>query len=356
MNKINFYSGPSALPEIVLQQATEGILNYQNNGVSIATISHRSPVFIDILEELKLLLFSLLKLSDEHEILILQGGARAHFAQIPMNFLTENKTAAFVETGYWSKIAKEYASYYGQVEVIASSEEDNYKRLPNIPEIYNKTYIHLTSNNTIYGTQFHTLPKTHCPLIVDMSSDILSIQRDFSKIDLAFACAQKNIGPAGFSVLIFKKDFLKKSNKHLPPIYDYKNLSKNNSNYSTPPVLNIYIALLNMRWLSSIGGVEKIEKINRQKAALLYDEIDRNTLFENNVELNNRSFMNVCFSAKNPEMDKDFIIFCEKNNIVGIEGHKQSGGLRASIYNAVTLEQVKTLIALMQNFEMEYSQ
>ncbi|HMN32064.1 MAG TPA: 3-phosphoserine/phosphohydroxythreonine transaminase [Chitinophagaceae bacterium] len=355
MNKINFYSGPAALPEAVLQQASEGILNFENQGISIAAISHRSQQFLSILEEFKHLISSLLKLNDEHEILILQGGARNHFAQIPMNFLTKEKKAAFVDTGYWAKKAMEYASYYGAVEMIASGNNNAYQCLPLIPIAPQKEYIHITSNNTIYGTQFHQLPITESPLVVDMSSDIFSIQRDFSKIDLAFACAQKNIGPAGFSVLIFKKEFLQKANQQIPPIFNYQNLAAHASNYSTPPVLNIYIALLNLRWLASIGGVEKIEKINQHKASLLYNEIDKSALFKNTINAKDRSMMNVCFFGKSPKIENDFIVFCQKNNLIGIKGHKQAGGLRASIYNAVTLENVQTLIELIQTFEKEYS-
>lgn len=355
IRKINFYSGPSAIPKEVLQQATENFFDYEKQGFSIAEISHRSSTVKNILEEFHEKIRSLFMLSNEHEVLIVQGGARLQFAQIPMNFLSKEKTAGFIDTGYWAHKAMEYASYYGQTKIIAGSKNNNYSYIPKelfIPQKLN--YLQITSNNTIYGTQYKQLPNIDSPLVVDMSSDILSIKRDFSKIDFAFACAQKNIGPSGMSVVIVKKEFLKKSNSNIPPIFNYQNLIQHQSNYSTPPVLSIYIGLLNLRWLHSMGGIQQIEIINNQKSKILYEEIERNSMFQNNIREEDRSNMNVCFFAKDKKIEQSFLNFCHQQNIIGIEGHKESGGLRASLYNAVPMEHVFILIQCMKDFEQAY--
>lgn len=352
MRKINFNSGPSVLPAEVLQQAAEGILNLNNEGVSVAEISHRSKLFTNILEEFITLIRELLHLTNDHEIIILQGGARLQFAQIPMNFLSSEKAAGFIDTGYWAHKAMEYSSFYGNTHVIASSKDKGYSYIPNtggLPE--NMEYVQLTSNNTIYGTQYKVIPVFGIPLVIDMSSDILSMERSFENIDFAFACAQKNIGPAGVSVAIVKKSFLKRANTGIAPVFSYKNLADKKSNYATPPVINIYMAVLNLRWLKAMGGIREIQKINDKKAGMLYQEIERNSLFECKVNKADRSHMNVCFFAKNEDIQTAFLDFCSARDIIGIKGHKASGGLRASIYNAQTVENVQYLTEVMKEFE-----
>ena len=352
MRKINFNSGPSMLPLEVLQHAVEGILNINNEGISVAEISHRSKLFKNILEEFIALIKELANVHYSHEVLVMQGGARLQFAQIPMNFLSKEQTAAFIDTGYWANIAIEYAKYYGNTKIIASSKKDDYLSIPK--EIFAEkelNYLQITSNNTIYGSQFKTLPNVDIPMVIDMSSDIFSIQRNFDKIDFAFACAQKNIGPSGMSIAIIKKDFLQKANKNIPPVFSFQNLVNHLSNYATPPVVNVYISLLNMRWLKAQGGVMEIENKNHEKAKILYDEIDRNSLFENKISTDNRSTMNVCFFAKDENIENKFLVFCNEQNIVGIKGHKAVGGLRASIYNAQRLDNVLFLVNTLKEFE-----
>lgn len=356
MRKFNFSSGPSVLPLPVLQQAAAGLLELEHHGVSVAEISHRSHLFTDLLNELISLFRELLHLGPEHEVIILQGGARLQFAQIPMNFLKPSETAGFIDTGYWAHKAMEYAACYGQVITIGSSADQGYHIIPEISDLpHQLTYVQLTTNNTIYGTQYQELPKMAVPLIADMSSDLLSMTRDFSAIDFAFACAQKNVGPAGVSVAIVNRSFLEKAHDQLPPVFSYKNLVAHHSNYATPPVVNVYMSLLNLRWLKGLGGVAAVEKINEEKAALLYKEIERNRLFNCPVVPAHRSRMNVCFFAKEKNTELAFLDFCHEKNIVGIEGHKAAGGLRASIYNAQSLENVAYLAKVMQQFEQQHA-
>jgi phosphoserine aminotransferase len=354
MRKIIFNAGPAVLPEIVLAQASEGILNVNNEGISIAEISHRSQLFKSILEETLHLIRELGAIGTDHEVILMQGGARLQFAQIPMNFLSKESKAGFIDTGYWAHKAMEYAAYYGQTDIIASSQEKQYRHIPNTLDFKSTkgyAYIHLTSNNTIYGTQFHQIPVVESPLIIDMSSDVFSRVMDYSKIEFAYACAQKNIGPAGLSIAIVKKEFLARAHTQLPPVFSYQLLAAKKSNYYTPPVLATYISLLNLRWLKAQGGVSAIEALNAQKAKALYAEIDRNTLFENHVQTEDRSLMNVCFTMSLSDLEQQFITFCEKHNIIGIKGHKVTGGIRASIYNAQTMDNVQQLIQVMQAFE-----
>jgi phosphoserine aminotransferase len=273
-----------------------------------------------------------------------------------MNFLKPSETAGFIDTGYWAHKAMEYAACYGQVITIGSSADQGYHIIPEISAIQQQlAYVQLTTNNTIYGTQYRELPKIAVPLIADMSSDLLSRPRDFSAIDFAFACAQKNVGPAGVSVAIVKRTFLEKAHPALPPIFSYKNLVAHHSNYATPPVVNVYMSLLNLRWLKAAGGVEGIQKVNEEKAALLYAEIERNSLFYSPVTREHRSHMNCCFFAKEKNTELAFVEFCKEKNIIGIEGHKEAGGLRASIYNAQSLENVAYLVSVMQQFELQHA-
>lgn len=357
MRKKIFSSGPSKLPDWVLSQMSDAMLNYKNSGISIAEITHRSEYFLEILHELIALIKKLLHIPESHTVLIVQGGGRLQFAQLAANYLTPAHTAAYLISGYWSHKAYEYALYYGKAVAINPPSQDNYT-LPALDQYNIPTqaqYVFMTSNNTIYGTQYHTLPLCNVPLVVDMSSDLFTIQRDFSNIDLAFACAQKNLGIAGCSVIIIKKDFLQKANDNVVPILSYKNLEKHHSLYATLPVVSVYSALLCMQWLLSQGGVAEMHKNNIQKATMLYEEIERNKKFFCKVLPAFRSRVNICFSANDKITEEAFITFCKKNNIEGIEGHVISGGLRASLYNATTQSDVTYLIEIMQKFEQEFA-
>lgn len=359
MRSILFNAGPACLPETVLQQAAQAMMEIPGEGQSIAEISHRSPFFENVLNEFKSLLRELLNIPDTHEVLLMQGGARLQFALIPLNFLPPNKTAAFIDSGYWAHTAMEYAAFGNRTECIASSKEQHYRQLPNFnPKKINKeqhAYLYLCSNNTIYGTQYQHLPQVDVPLIIDMSSDILSKPVDFSNIDLAFACAQKNIGPAGFSVLIVKKSFLETAYTHLAPALSYKHLAAKQSNDVTNPVIAMYIALLNLRHLHESGGVSAAQQRNTAKAESLYTELDRNSLFTAPVLPEHRSAMNVCFFPKKEEHIERFLQFCTGRQIKGIKGHIQAGGFRASLYNAVTQEMVNELITALSDFETQYA-
>lgn len=354
MRSILFNAGPATLPESVLQQAAEAMIEIPGEGQSIAELSHRSPFFENVLAELKSLLRELLQIPESHEVLLMQGGARLQFALIPLNFLPANKTAAFIDSGYWAHTAMQYSTYGGHTECVASSQEHQYRSLPTFNPAAiqaHHAYLQLCSNNTIYGTQYDAFPKSAVPLVIDMSSDILSKPVDFNNIGLAFACAQKNIGPAGFSVLIVNKAFLKTANQHLAPALSYSHLAEKNSNDVTNPVVAMYVALLNLRHLKSEGGVAAAEIRNRNKADALYRELDLNSLFEAPINPNIRSQMNVCFFAKQEQHHQAFLTYCQTHNIKGIKGHVKAGGFRASLYNAVTLENVNTLIAALRDFE-----
>jgi phosphoserine aminotransferase len=357
MRTINFYSGPSLLPNEVREQLALGVIDYEGKGFSIAEISHRSQTFLSILEELTHLVKTLLQIEQTHEVVFVQGGGRQLFAQIPMNFLNTTETAGFIDTGYWAHKAMQYASYYGNTICLATSKNEGYNHIPTVDKEKTKglKYVGITSNNTVFGTQYKTLPKVFCPLVVDMSSDIFSITRNWNEIDLAFACAQKNVGVAGMSVVIIKKEFLATQQKNLVPVFSFQNLIEKKSNDYTPPVLSIYSALLTMRWLKNLGGITAIEQYNAQKAQLLYTAIEESTLFLSLIEKKeDRSVMNVCFYGANNKIEQDFLQFCEHHHIMGIKGHQEALGFRASLYNAQTLDNVLALTHAMNTFEEKY--
>jgi len=356
MHKINFGSGPAALPQTVLQEASDSVREYQNSGLSILEIPHRGKLFDAILEESKSLVNELCELNDEYEILWLQGG-RLQFAMIPMNFLNENETAAYIDSGHWAAEATDYAKQYGNIDIIASSKNDNYNHLPELPSnISNKyAYLYLTTNNTIYGTQWQSFPDTDVPLIADMSSDILSGERNYKNFSLFYAVAQKNIGPAGVTFIGVRKDFLNKIIRKNAPILDYRQQAFHNSVLNTPPVFAIYTSLLMLRWIKQTG-MKTITENNRIKAQLLYEEIDRNNLFSGTVtQESHRSQMNVCFATKTKEMESAFLQLCKEYQITGIAGHRSVGGFRASLYNAVSIADVEKLVSLMRDFEKSYN-
>lgn len=352
----NFNSGPAALPPAVLQEAAAAVLDYNNTGLSILGIPHRGKLFDDILTESKALVKELCGLDDDYEILWLHGGGRLQFCMIPMNFLGETETAGYIDSGYWSSEAIGYAKHYGHVSLLASSRDVNYSHLPawpaNIPS--DLAYLHITTNNTIYGTQWQNIPKTEVPLIADMSSDIFSRQRVYTNCAMFYAVAQKNIGPAGATLAVVRKDMLQHIKRKLPPMLSFAAHAEKNSVLNTPPVFAIYTSMLYLRWTKA-KGIEAIERENTAKAALLYEEIGRNSLFHTAVAAGDRSTMNVCFAAGNAQHEQGFINFCAQNGITGIEGHRSVGAFRVSMYNAISLQDVQYLVNVMQEFEQRIS-
>ena len=350
---INFGSGPAALPQEVLQEASEAIINYRNTGLSILEIPHRGKLFNEILEEANALVKRLCALDDAFEVLWLQGGGRMQFSMIPMNFLRREKTAAFIESGHWSEEACQYARYYGNTEVIASSKKDRFRSLPDLPDTFpaDLAYLHLTTNNTIFGTQWPELPEMQVPLVADMSSDIFSRKRRYSSCSLFYAVAQKNLGPAGVTLVAVRKDFLQKARIDLPPFLSFIQQVSMNSLVNTPPVFAIFASLLMLRWTSR-RGIDQLEQESILKSDLLYSELERNTLFKPYVsEQSHRSRMNICFNAVKDGIEEGFLDFCERNRVTGIRGHRSTGGFRASLYNAITVQDVRKLISLMQEYE-----
>jgi phosphoserine aminotransferase len=349
----NFGAGPAALPATVLQEASAAVLNYKNTGLSILEIPHRGHLFADILAESKNIVLELAGLSpEEYDVLWLQGGGRMQFAMIPMNFLAADATAGYIDSGYWAFDAMEHARQFGKVDVLASSRDSGYTVYPkltgDIPA--GLSYVHLTTNNTIYGTQVQEIPECPVPLFADMSSDIFSQQRDYSKFDLFYAVAQKNLGAAGNTLVVLRKNLLDKVVRRSAPILEYRQQLKSNSVLNTPPVFAIYISLLTLRWVKE-KGIAAIEQETFEKARLLYAEIERNTLFGSPVQAGDRSRMNVVFTIKTPAADREFLEHCRVCGIEGIEGHRSVGGFRVSLYNAISVAQVQSLVEVMQQFE-----
>jgi len=347
----NFNSGPSILPKEVFEQASQSILNFNDTGLSILEIGHRTPLFQAVVDEAMATARELMQLDSEHEILFLHGGASTQFFQVPMNLLNENETAAYLDCGIWGTKAIKEARLFGNVEVVASSKDKNYTYIPKgytVPA--GASFFHCTSNNTVEGTQMHSLPDTDIPLVADMSSDILSRVIDFNRYDLIYAGAQKNIGAAGVNLVIVKKDLLGKVSRKLPSMMDYRLHIEAGSLLNTPPVFAVYVCMLTLRWLKQQGGIPAMEKINDQKSALLYDTLDSLPLFRPTVAKEDRSKMNVVWAMDNPELEKEFLSICKENGMVGIKGYRTVGGFRASLYNALPIESVRTLTDLMKDF------
>ncbi|MEO0339177.1 MAG: 3-phosphoserine/phosphohydroxythreonine transaminase [Bacteroidota bacterium] len=355
MKKHNFSSGPAILPEEVFEQAAEAVRDLDGMGLSILEISHRSDAFQAILAEATTLPKKLLGLGDEFEVLFLTGGASSQFYMVPMNLLDNHETAGFVDTGSWSTKAIKETKLFGQVDVLASSSEE---RFTYIPKDYKTPddlkYLHITSNNTIYGTQFHSMPETKAPIVCDMSSDIFSRPIDPSPFGLIYAGAQKNLGPAGTTMVIVKKDQLGTLDRPIPTMLDYRTHIKKNSAFNTPPVFPIYVSLLTMRWIEQNGGVAAMEKHNRAKADLFYNTLDRYDLYIGVAAKEDRSLMNATFNLRQPALDPKFLEACEKANISTIKGHRTVGGFRASMYNAMPLTSVETLVSIMEDFAKQY--
>ena len=350
----NFNAGPSILPRTVFEQAAQAILNYNNTGLSILELGHRTDTFQAVMDEAISLAKELMQLDADHEVLFLHGGASTQFFQVPMNLLNDNEVAAYTDTGVWASKAIKEARLYGHVEVVCSSKDANYTFLPKqftVPKT--AKYLHVTSNNTIYGTQWQDMSLFYdagVPLVADMSSDILSRSLDFNKFDLIYAGAQKNVGAAGVNLIVVNKNILGKVDRKLPTMMDYRNHVENGSMLNTPPVFAIFVCMLTLRWLKEQGGVTAIEKINTQKASLLYSTIDKLPIFKGTVAPEDRSKMNACFVMDNADLEKEFLAVCKANGMVGVKGHRSVGGFRASLYNTLPLESVQALTDLMTDF------
>ena len=347
----NFNAGPSILPKEVFEEASKAILNFNDTGLSILEIGHRTTIFESVLEEARLLVKELMQLNDDKQVLFLHGGASTQFFQVPMNLLNEHETGAYLDCGVWGTKAIKEARLFGNVEVVASSKDKGYTYIPKNYLIPAKAkYFHYTTNNTIEGTEVFGIPETNVPLIADMSSDILSHQMDFNRFSLIYAGAQKNIGAAGVNLVILDKHILKGIERKLPSMMDYRLHIENGSMLNTPPVFAIYVCLLTLRWLKKQGGVAGIEKINKEKASLLYRTIDAFPMYKPTVAREDRSRMNVVFVMDDPEKEKEFLALCKKENMVGVKGHRSVGGFRISLYNALTLDSVRAITQLMEAF------
>ncbi|MGY5351340.1 3-phosphoserine/phosphohydroxythreonine transaminase [Wenyingzhuangia sp. IMCC45533] len=352
MKKHNFSAGPSILPQEVFEKASQAILDFDNTGLSLIEISHRSKEFVAVYDKAVALVKEILNVPATHEVLFLQGGASTQFLMAAMNLMkVDGGKAAYINTGAWSKKAIKEASLFGEVEVIASSEDTNHNYIPKdytVPA--DADYVHITSNNTIFGTQFKEFPNSEAPLVADMSSDIFSKPLDVSKFGIIYAGAQKNLGPAGATLVIIKKDILGNTGRTIPSMLDYQIHIKGESMFNTPPVFAIYVSMLNLEYLKANGGLKAAEKRNEEKAALLYNEIDNNPSFVNNVAKEDRSLMNVVFLLNDASRDAEFLEACTAAGISNVKGHRSVGGFRASIYNAMPIESVQVLVDVMKKF------
>jgi len=352
--KHNFSAGPAVLDRTVMDEAAGAVGSFQDMGLSILEISHRSKQFVAVMEEAESLIRELLHVTDDYAVLFLTGGASSQFFMTPMNILASDQTAGYVDTGTWSSKAIKEAKLFGNVNVLASSKEDNYKHIPDATVPSGLRYLHLTSNNTIYGTQYHKWPETDTPLVVDMSSDIFSRDiGDINQYGLIYAGAQKNLGPAGTTLVIVRKDWLGQVDRQIPTMLDYKTHIAKGSSFNTPPVFPIYVCMLSLRWLKANGGVKVMQARNEAKAKVLYAEIDRNPLFQGVAREQDRSLMNVNFSLTDPNHEAGFLKYATDHDAVGLKGHRSVGGLRASIYNALKPESVHHLVQLMKDYEAQ---
>jgi len=354
MKKHNFSAGPSVLPQEVINQASKAIIELDNTGLSLIEISHRSKEFISIMEEATQRIIKITGLKNKgYKAIFIQGGASLQFLMTAYNLL--EKKAAYINTGTWSVKAIKEAKIIGEVNEVASSKDKNFNYIPkqySIPQ--DADYIHITTNNTIFGTQYKSFPDTTVSLIADMSSDIFSRKIDFSKFDLFYAGAQKNIGPAGVTLVVIKESILSKVSREIPSMLNYNSYINAGSMSNTPPVFAIYTTLLNLRWIELQGGLEELEKRNKYKAELLYNEIDKNLCFNGFAAHEDRSYMNVTFTLTDENLSDDFNKIWEHKNICGLKGHRSVGGYRASIYNALPIESVEVLVKCMERFEKKF--
>ncbi|MBN1578375.1 MAG: 3-phosphoserine/phosphohydroxythreonine transaminase [Chitinispirillaceae bacterium] len=352
----NFSAGPSMLPEPVLRKAAEEMLDYQGSGQSVMEMSHRSKVFDGIIVEAEVLLRKLMNIPENYHVLFLQGGASSQFAMVPLNLMVTKKKCDIVHTGQWSKKAMAEAKRYGTVRMVASSEDKNFTYIPDLTNVTfdpEAAYVHITSNNTIFGTRYRTFPDTgNIPLVVDMSSNILSEVIDVNKFGLIYAGAQKNIAPAGLTIVIIKKDLADEPQEITPTMFKYKTHVEGRSLFNTPPCYCVYIAKLVFEWLLDLGGLPAMQKINETKAAMLYDFLDGSKLFKPTVAEPHRSLMNIPFVLPSEELDAEFLKKSVTAGFVNLKGHRSVGGMRASVYNAMPVEGVKKLVEFMKTFEM----
>ena len=356
MKKIyNFSAGPAMLHSSVLEAVSKASKDYEGHGLSLLEMSHRSKPVMDMISETEFLARELLNVPDNYHILFLQGGASLQFAMVPLNLLDMNMTADYTDTGAWSAKAIKEAQLYGNVNIACSSKDTVYNHIPKkLNQSDDAVYLHITSNNTIYGTQWHEFPKpiNDGYLIADMSSDILSRSIDISRFGLIYAGAQKNIGPAGVTMVILRDEILDKVNRKIPTMMKYRTHIDKGSMFNTPPVISIFAVNRTLVWLKSIGGIDFIEKKNKLKAQKLYDEIDNNELFSSPVNVENRSMMNIPFVFTQQGDELSFLSFCKKRGLLTLKGHRSVGGFRASIYNAMPEEGVETLIQAMKDFQL----
>jgi phosphoserine aminotransferase len=353
MKKHNYSAGPCILPQEVFQKSAEAILDFNNSGLSLLEISHRSKDFVAVMEEARDLALELLDLKGKgYQALFLHGGASLEFLMVPYNLMKVDGKAAYLDTGTWASAAIKEAKLFGEVSIVASSKDENYSYIPKgftVPS--DVDYFHCTSNNTIFGTQIKEFPNVSVPMVCDMSSDIFSRVLDFSKFDIIYAGAQKNMGPAGTTLVVIKEEILGKSGRIIPSILDYEKHIKAESMYNTPAVFPVYASLLTLQWLKNRGGIAAVEKLNQAKANLLYAEIDRNPYFKGAAKEEDRSNMNVVFLLANEEHSELFDSMWKAAGISGLPGHRSVGGYRASIYNALPIESVQVLVDVMKDFE-----
>jgi len=347
----NFNSGPAILPKEVSDQAATAIHNFNNTGLSILEIGHRTSHFVEVIEEAKQIVKRLMDIGDEYEVLFLQGGATMQFMQVPMNLLDENGLAAICDNGVWGNKAVKEAKLFGPVAVVSDSSDKKHTYLNkqlDLPQ--GTTYLHITTNNTVEGTQWHQYPQVNVPLIGDMSSDIFCRPTDFKKFDLIYAGAQKNMGAAGVTMVVVKKSLLGKVNRKIPAILDYQKHIEAGSLLNTPPVFSIYVSLLTLRWIEKEGGLVEMEKRNQEKATLLYNTIDAHPLFNCPIAKEDRSIMNAVFFLNDVSKEAEFLDLCKKSGMIGVKGYRTVGGIRVSMYNAMPLSSVQTFCDLMNNF------
>lgn len=355
MKKHNYSAGPCILPQEVFQKSAEAILDFNNSGLSLLEISHRSKDFVAVMDEARDLALELLDLKGKgYQALFLHGGASLEFLMVPYNLMKVDGKAAYLDTGTWASAAIKEAKLFGEVTVVASSKVENYSYIPKGFTVPNDVdYFHCTSNNTIFGTQIKEFPNVSVPMVCDMSSDIFSRVLDFSKFDIIYAGAQKNMGPAGTTLVVIKEEILGKSGRVIPSMLDYEKHIKAESMYNTPAVFPVYASLLTLQWLKKIGGIAAVEKLNQAKANLLYTEIDRNPYFKGAAKVEDRSIMNVVFLLDNEEHTELFDSMWKAAGISGLPGHRSVGGYRASMYNALPIESVQVLVDVMKDFESQ---
>ena len=354
MKKHNFYAGPSILSQYTIKNTADAILDFAGTGLSLMEVSHRGKEFVAVCDEARSLVKELLDVPSTHEVIFLGGGASMQFCMVPYNLL--KKKASYMDTGTWASNAIKEAKLFGEVNVVASSKEKNYNFIPKsytVPD--DSDYFHITTNNTIFGTQIHNIPEVNVPLVADMSSDIFSRPIDVSKYDAIYAGAQKNLAPAGVTIVIVRKDALNKMERPIPTMLNYMTHVNKESMFNTPPVVPIFAALQTLKWYKEQGGIPAMQQKNEEKATVLYDEIDRNKLFKGTAEKEDRSLMNVCFVMNDEykELEGEFASFATAAGMIGIKGHRSVGGFRASIYNAMPIESVKALVQTMQDFEKQ---